>query len=261
MPEGEEVSFQYAVEKLLDQNYKGIDKRNIVQTKFEYQNFEVSNTSKARSYLTEKRKIDEELVNKLFELDLIAQDKRENVVFKWIDYNNNWKITGASVQGTKERKNGERSYKRIQKNSKSGNGFNLMFGEPRNIKFFESAIDLLSYASLNPEKLEDNWLVSMEGLKRGVVMNSFKSCLDFRNMNEDYAVNSVTFCVDNDEAGVTFAEEFIKTLKLKNTLTNKDESFILDIPRHTKDWNDELIFLKESTNKNNIRIIDDELER
>lgn len=86
---------------------------------------------------------------------------------------------GASYQGTfiDYERFGERgTYKHIDKNSTANHGFNLKIGDPKQLKFFESSIDLLSYAALNRDQLNDTWLVSMEGLKHQVMMIYHSDC-------------------------------------------------------------------------------------
>lgn len=60
---------------------------------------------------------------------------------------------------------GTLTYKHIDKNSTANHGFNLKIGDPKQLKFFESSIDLLSYAALNRDQLNDTWLVSMEEIE------------------------------------------------------------------------------------------------
>lgn len=238
LPEGETVSFQYAVNKLLDNDYKSVPKIRPPVPDFEYQNYEVKDFTKAKEYLVNERGIDEAFVSVLIDEGIIAQNNRNNIVFKWIDYDQDGKIVGANEQGTGRTKEGERSFKKTQRHSTRGKGFNLRIGEPENIKFFESAIDLLSYADIHQEQLENEWLVSMEGLKHTVVMETLNSCSRYSKNHEDYHIHSVTFCVDNDEAGRTFADKYIGKLTILDPNGNKD--FTLDVPENSKDWNDEL---------------------
>lgn len=142
-------------------------------------------TEKGRNYLKEGRKLPEWLIDYAEKEGLIAELKpkheRQNflvrddrldhaVAFLWKDPQTK-ETVGASYQGTfiDYERFGERgTYKHIDKNSTANHGFNLKIGDPKQLKFFESSIDLLSYAALNRDQLNDTWLVSMESILKEV---------------------------------------------------------------------------------------------
>lgn len=175
-----------------------------------------------RAYLTDVRKIPSNVINALDKNELVMElkpkkerknylvrdDRLDNaVVFVWKDQTTN-DVTGASYQGTKvdhERFGDRGTYKHIDKNSTPNEGFNWKFGEPKNLKFFESCIDLTSYAALNRENLKDTWLISMEGLKQNVVANYFGQAVQQLTPKEEFP-KSLEICVDNDAAGQMFFE-------------------------------------------------------
>ncbi|HAQ6981673.1 TPA: hypothetical protein IX576_002690, partial [Enterococcus faecium] len=123
-------------------------------------------TEKGRNYLKEERKLPDWLIDYAEKEGLIAELKpkheRQNflvrddrldhaVAFLWKDPQTK-ETVGASYQGTfiDYERFGERgTYKHIDKNSTANHGFNLKIGDPKQLKFFESSIDLLSYAALN----------------------------------------------------------------------------------------------------------------
>ncbi|EJQ43587.1 hypothetical protein IEQ_04915 [Bacillus cereus BAG6X1-2] len=174
--EVEGASFTGALQRLLDEekNYEKSSDVTFVAEPYEYEKFaekEVDRFDKARDYLIKGGKIDEQVVDALHKKGLIKQDKYNNVVFLWKDRETG-EVMGESEQGVVHSDKFKRgSWKSIQKNSTPNYGFNVLNGEPKNLKFFESSVDLLSYASLHKKDLQDTHLISMEGLKPQVVFN------------------------------------------------------------------------------------------
>lgn len=232
--EVEETNFKGAMKRLLEEenDYKTNDSVEYVVEPYEYSpEREVQQFDKARAYLINERKIDADIVDDLHKKGLIKQDKYNNVLFLWKDHEN---IMGCSEQGTvKSDKFKRGSWKFIQKNSTANYGFNVKYGEPRNLKFFEASIDLLSYATLNKEKLKDTHLISMEGLKHNTVFNYMVKAKQQLNDMPD----SISLCVDNDKGGKNFLKKF-EMIQVKR----KDGStydFEAELPKD-KDWNDQL---------------------
>lgn len=234
------MSFVEAVKDLSDDQYKTIDHDQQPERKekkpFKYpEQYEVAGHNEIKRYLIDERKIDPRLVNWLIQKDLMAQDKRNNVVLKWREKGGTGKIVGAEQQGTVKMNNKRGSFKRIMPNSKLHTGFTVDVGRPNKIHFFESPIDLMSYWSLKQEKLKDTRLVSMNGLKPKTVFQSF---LEARN--EGLPINSIVLAVDNDKGG----KEFIK--KMRDQVN--ENYFNTDIPSREKDWND--VLKKQATPQN-----------
>lgn len=232
--EYEGIKFKEAMERLLDENneYQNMNSVKFVVEPYEYSSEkEVEKFDKAREYLIKERKIDPEIVNDLHNRGLIKQDIHNNVLFLWKDYE---KVMGCSEQGTFHSDKFKRgSWKSIQKNSTANYGFNVQYGEPKHLKYFEASIDMLSYATLNKENLKDTWLISMEGLKHNTVLNYV---LKAKAQLKD-TPDSVTLCVDNDKGGNNFCEN-LSMIKIKR----KDGS-MFDIENELptlKDWNDDL---------------------
>jgi len=236
LQEYEGIHFKEAMQRLLEEDkYQQSSKVEFVVEPYEYDPAkEVSYFDKAKSYLTKERKIDPTIVDHLHDRGLLKQDNRNNVLFLWKEYE---QVMGCSEQGTiKTDKLKRGSWKSIQKNSTANYGFNVKYGEPKNLKFFESSIDLLSYASLNKEKLQDTQLISMEGLKHNTVTNYLLKSREELGDTPD----SVSLCVDNDKAGKTFVEKF-QYLQIKKNDGSKYD-FDLEFPTMDgcKDWNDQL---------------------
>lgn len=174
------------------------------------------------SYLKDVRKIPEEIIHGLEKKDLLMEikpkperknylvrdDRLDNaVVFLWRDQNTQ-EVTGASYQGTiidHERFWDRGTYKHIDKNPTPSEGFNCKIGDPKNLKFFESSIDLISYAAAKRDTLKDTWLVSMDGLNQNVVANYFSQAVHELTATEEFP-KSLEICVDNDAAGQMFFE-------------------------------------------------------
>uniref|UniRef100_UPI00344E6F8F DUF3991 domain-containing protein n=1 Tax=Carnobacterium sp. TaxID=48221 RepID=UPI00344E6F8F len=231
----EGLGFKEAVAKLLNEEYEKSSNVEYVHEPYDYNSSnEVDHIDHVLEYLTQERKIDPELVKDLNEKGFIKQDKRKNVLFLWKDYE---RTMGCTEQGTiKIDTNKRGSWKSIQKNSTTGYGFNVKYGEPKNLKFFESPIDLLSYATLNKNKLKDTHLVSIEGTKESILLSYLMKTV--KELGD--APDSVAICVDNDNAGDRLME------RLKHVPINKNDGSIYDITpeRPTiagcKDWNDQL---------------------
>lgn len=227
----ENYTFKGAVSKLLDDNYENTENVQFIHEPYSYNSEkETDKFSSARKYLTEERKIDAEIVDDLHNKGYLKQDKNNNVLFLWKDYE---RILGCSEQGTvKTDKYKRGSWKSIQKNSTEGYGFSFDYGEPKNLKFFESSIDAMSYASINKGKLADTRLISMEGLKHTVVINYMNRSVKELNDSPD----SIKLCVDNDNAGKEFIDKF-KYIKV-NRKNGESYKIVGEFPEK-KDWNEQ----------------------
>lgn len=166
------------------------------------------------AYLIKTRLIDKSIVQFLAKEKILFQDQRGNAVFPWI--NEKGEIVGAEIQGTLD----QIRFKGIEKGSAYGYGYNIHIGSPKALYAFESAIDLLSFWSLN-KGLKDALLVSMGGLKIEVLEGFLK--------RSESPLN-VFLCVDNDKAGKTFIKAVQTQINAQNLL-----------PPKGKDWNEYLI--------------------
>ncbi|PEF45137.1 hypothetical protein CON22_17790 [Bacillus cereus] len=241
--EVEDASFPGAMQRLLEgeKDYEKASDVTFVSEPYEYEHFaqkEVSHFDRAKEYLVNDRKIDPQVVDALHIKGLIKQDKYNNVLFLWKDRETG-EVMGGSEQGVvKSDKYKRGAWKSIQKNSTANYGFNVLNGEPRNLKFFESSIDLLSYASLHKRDLKDTHLVSMEGLKPQIIFNYYMKSQERIGDVPD----SLSLCVDNDKAGKAFVERMVHFRYEKN-----DGSIVAFKPEYPKspseeqkwDWNDE----------------------
>lgn len=199
---------------------------------------EAKDVNQARDYLINKRGIDKHVVDVFINKGLIRQDKRKNVLFVWQDQLGT--IKGCSEQGTIFTNKLKRGYwKKVQPRSTKGHGFNYLQGKPENLKFFESPIDLLSYISINrgKGKLDNTWLISMDGLKDEVLNFYFKEAANQTN------IKSFNLCVDNDISGKKFAEKYTKfefqqglnRVPIEHEIPEKP----FEVDKNKWDWNDE----------------------
>lgn len=176
----------------------------------------------AKDYLSQQRGISEDTLVKLNKAKLIKQDMSGNALFIWRDPHIKQKVIGVSVQGThiNHKKYGKRgTLKHIEKNSTPNFGWsfdvNTQGKSPQNLVFCESAIDAISYyesAKNTGHKLLNTRIVSMEGLKKGVVDN-YIDLAQKQLKRENKELNSVVFGIDNDEAGDRFIQKMIKLQK------------------------------------------------
>ena len=121
------LSFVEAVRELSSGNYPTINRekqQEVKQTReFQYPEFlEVKDHTTIKRYLVHERKIDSRIVDWLIRKDLIAQDQKNNVVFKWRENGGKGQIVGAERQGTVKIANKRGSFKQILSNSKKGSG-------------------------------------------------------------------------------------------------------------------------------------------
>ena len=113
-------------------------------------------------------------------------------------------------------------------------GFNYLVGKPKNLYFFESPIDLLSFYSLNQKQLlekGDFWLISIDGvaiekviafIEYGQQHLQLKDCLETLNV-----------CFDNDDAGLS-------ALNRLQVYEFYDVPFEDTRPDTAEDWNEYL---------------------
>ncbi|BCC15071.1 hypothetical protein BC30048_p2084 (plasmid) [Bacillus cereus] len=227
------MSFVQAVIDINEGGYKEFDRSksaaNKKQEKFEYpKHLEVKDTTAIKNYLVNERKIDERLVNWLIKKDLLVQDKRNNVVYKWKEQGGKGKIIGMSRQGTVKMDNKRGSFKQIVPNYEKINaGFTVDVGKPDKINkmyFYEDPIDMLSHWSIKQNQIKDARLVSMHGLKAQTVIESIMDA-----SKEGLKIKEIIMAVDNDKAGREFLDTMKNIVDCKNELP----------PTLELDWNDE----------------------
>ena len=206
-----------------------------------------ANNLKVIEYLT-NRGIDEEILNYCIINNLIYQEKAtNNVVFLGYDENHNIKYAGLRASNNT----------RIMRDSKGSSkeySFRLLSKEKLNsVHFFESSIDLLSYATMLKLKGMD-WhrinLIALSGVYQSKV-NIEESKLPIaveKFLNKETQIDEIILHFDNDNAGRSATKAFQFLLK--------DKYKVRDIPApYGKDINDYLCYklgLKPITNEDKI---------
>lgn len=175
------------------------------------------NTKRVWAYLVQTRKISQSAVKLCFDLHRIYQCTRGNIVFRMTDIAG--EVVGAEIRGT-----GTTRYTGIAEGSKSGYGFNIIVGDKKPVRMivFESSIDLLSFITLHHAELNGRVLVSMAGLKEQTLLNMAKEY--------NIPLNRVCCCVDQDDAGIAFADDMRAKHGTRTYLP----------PVGVKDWNEML---------------------
>lgn len=174
-----------------------------------------SNT-KIMKYLTEERKLPQELIERFIADGLIYEDsKHHNVVFVGTDANGIPRYAHCRRTADKFRMDvtgSDKSY-----------GF-CYRGKGTELYVFEAPIDLLSHIALFTAGWEEHSYLSLGGV-------SPKALERFLSEHKD--IESVFIATDNDEAGNHAAEKLAE-------LIPQDISVYRFLP-HAKDWNEELI--------------------
>lgn len=222
------MEFIEALSYLTKQDFKIIQPKVKKKKPFHYYFKHDKNFDQVYNYLVYERKIDAEIVEVLHKKGYIQQDINKQCIFVW---GKDGQPVGASIQGTiidYDRFGKRGTVKKIASNSENNFGFNVSLGRPESLYIFESAIDLLSYWTLN-KGLTNCMLASMEGTKEKAVYNFMnymylsKKCLPFKG---------VYIGSDNDEAGQKILEKFLgKTFVYKkDELEHLEIEFVNNVP-------------------------------
>ena len=185
------------------------------------------NFRRAFAYLHKTRGISYGLLQTFVDKKLLAQEAgTNNAVFYVRDEKG--ETVGAEFEGTLS----DRRFKGVQAGSKYGYGFNVMLRGDAifYILFFESAVDLLSFAEIKRrmgKELNGIMLVSMCGLKPNVV----------KHMTATFGGHPM-LCPDNDDA----ADEFLAQMPDVYMPDGKIAPVRVHRPmKLCKDWNDQLL--------------------
>lgn len=234
-----DVSFKEAVRFLREGTFSQVENEMIEPVKqepFSYvlQPYEHPDFELGRNYLKEERGLADDIINTFLASGNLAEATRKKgdyfepvIVFKYKDLDG--KLVGASLQGIVENRvqYPERGrLKQIMNHSDGLAGFSFDIGTPKRLVFFEAPIDLMSYYELKKDTLQDVRLVSMDGLKKGVIsrytadlltdgkfsqVNSYTSilkALDSLNKTTKLITDDlITIAVDNDKEALKFIEK------------------------------------------------------
>ncbi len=188
------------------------------------------NNDRAKSYLI-SRGIDESIIQECIDNDLIyQQNKSNNVVF--LGYDKDKKVRYAMCRGTNESR-----YMQEVTGSHKAFSFKLeSIEESDTLHLFESAIDLLSYATLlklNDKEWYNTHLLSLAGVYQPATKiedSKLPLALNYY-LNQHQNIKKIYLHLDNDRAGR------LATLALKEVLPKQYE--VIDNPPPSgKDVND-----------------------
>ena len=190
-----------------------------------------NNNDRLFEYLTEKRYISKEVVEKFVDKGLIYQEsKYGNVVFLGTD--------GNGVPKSASKKSTSNNGKKF-KITGSDTSFGFCWrGESERVFVFEASVDLMSFITLSKGDWENDNYIALDGL-------SPKPLLRFIEENKN--IKEVYLCLDYDIAGIEAGEKINDILD--EMYGDKINTVIIN-PLY-KDWNEEL---KAKNGKEAIRI-------
>lgn len=232
----EKMTLQEAVKNILNREiaeYKVVPKEELKENRKIIIPTKASNNNRAIEYL-KNRGIDEEIIQECVDKKLIYQeDKTNNIVFLGYDNDGNIKYAGCRSTGSK----------RIMRDAR-GSSKEFSFRMLSNIKnnaihIFESAIDLLSYATMLKIKgydYKNHNLIALAGVYQpSSNIEQSKVPIAIQNyLNKYQDVQDIVLHFDNDRAGRQATKAMIIAL---------DKYNVYDIPApYGKDINDYLCF-------------------
>lgn len=181
-----------------------------------------NNNDRLFEYLTEKRYISKEVVEKFVDKGLIYQEsKYGNIVFLGTDGNGVPK--SASKKSTS---NNGKNFKIKVAGSDTSFGF-CWRGKSERVFVFEASVDLMSFITLSKEDWENDNYIALDGL-------SPKPLLRFIEENKN--IKEIYLCLDYDIAGIEAGEKISDILD--EIYCDKINTVIIN-PLY-KDWNEEL---------------------
>ena len=155
-----------------------------------------STNKHAYAYLTKERLIDEEIVNSLIKNSTIYENDKKSVVFLSKDIENNTK--SVFVRST----NTEKKFRQFAKNSDRDYGFSIK-GKNNTLFIFESAIDLLSHATMS-KMLGKDWQADNRLSLNGTYEKAFDKFLE-----ENKNIDKVILFLNNDKAGLEVGRKIV----------------------------------------------------
>lgn len=261
------ISFNQAIDYLNDGDYSEgtLQRREAPQAFKNYLEPYEQPFVEGRTYLKEVRDLSDETIDFFLDQNVITQANAKIgdviepvIVFKTIDHKG--EMIGGNLQGiveNRERYDRHGYFKGIMRNSNGDNGLSVDIGRPERLIFAESPIDLMSYYELHKEQLENVRLVSMDGLKDGIIGTNLarlesemrnvymrdedwdrdllKKSVDDGYFNDGKHADVITLAVDNDQGGRNFIQSLeAKGVVVKAELPAEKDGF------EKQDWNDVL---------------------
>lgn len=161
------------------------------------------------AYLIKTRKIGKQVVDFFVKRGEIYENDKGGMVFTGKDKGG--EIRYAMIRGTSENK----PFKAEVKNSDKSYSFNVANVRSDKLVVFESAIDLMSYVTIKTE-LDNKYLLNTENLISlgGIGDKALK-----RMLTDNQNIKSIEFALDNDEAGETARNRFVREYENGFTLS------------------------------------------
>lgn len=180
------------------------------------------NMKRLFAYLLKTRFLSRDVVKAFVDAHLLYQEgKHNNIVFVGTDKDGNPKSASA-----KSAVSGAKGFRMTVTGSDCNYGF-CWRGSGEWLFVFESAVDMMSYATLYPKDWTEQNYISLDGL-------SPKAMLQFLEENEN--VKEIYLCLDSDAAGIEACGK-LKDLLLERGYT---EEQVWQLSPAYKDWNEVL---------------------
>lgn len=179
-----------------------------------------SDMKRVYAYLMKQRFIDRNVIDYFVQNKMIYEDKKyHNIVF--VGYDENGVAKHAYKRGTYTH---AESYKGNEAGSNPDYSFHHI-GGGNDLYVFESAIDMLSFITLNQRQWKEKNYVALDGIAEHAMIHILS-----KNRN----INRVILCLDNDIAGIE------TTGRLKGILKLNDYNNVSKIIPFNKDFNEDL---------------------
>lgn len=198
------------------------------------------NNNRALAYLIKTRAIDKELVFWLVNKNMIYETSERiggkdfhNVLF--IGRDENGKARYGTLRGSAYGENAKQFRRELEGSDKE---YSFHFGKGTSLYVCESPIDAMSVASIHKlrgESGSQNVYLSLSGVSPAALMK-------YLELHKD--INQLTFCLDNDEAGMKATKKLAQ--RAKQTFPNRKFEMFSALPYY-KDFNEDL--QKYSTSK------------
>jgi hypothetical protein len=273
-----ETDFRTAVAFLAGRDFKVFDQKAYQPKPFVYQLNEDRTFDLARHYLHDERRLSHQTIDTFKEKGLIAEAIKRSVktgqnepvvVFK--DFNRAGDMKGTVLQGIRQNDDyGKRGHLK-ETHGPGYHGFTIRVGnpprlteatgqKPLTIIAFEAPIDLMSYYELFQHHLQDVILVSMNGVRDGVISTLLADEMK-PGLPDDIKLKALSvadraqvdrvkliLAVDHDQAGKEFVNKIQKQYPNLTVVPHLPKI----MPGETKgDWNNVLQALKRQQKQPN----------
>ena len=191
------------------------------------------NMNRAFFYLRDERGIDATIINAFANAGLLFEDSEyHNAVFVGKDAEGN--IRHIHKRATSP----DSTFKGNAEASNPEYSFNWR-GKSNRLFVFEAPIDMLSYITLHQNGWRNNSYVSL---------CSTAGIAAMKMLNDNHSIDTVYLCLDNDNAGTVGSQ------KLAEKIHSLGEYDVWRLYPENKDWNEDLISIKQQETQNKITI-------